>query len=391
MDKITSAAFGKKGATAIKQGMNIAKSVNALLGGGGGAPKVRGVTRQMFETKYFSGISKHNGDIVFDYRDPVYVFFKGRFAPLWYFGFAGIISGWDDTDAYEQTYAIKLKCEDVTSLWKRAKLSERGAMFAFSRGEDRNKSTQISSAYAATDRGASFNFSDLIKTAVFSYDFGRFTYNCHESNPGLYNEKTGPETAGGVDFSNTSEYKKKIVALQKEAFIDGGVPTVGASGARYMFTRATGGWGIGVTGSATFGGAKKDLSGSAGKVNTSKNAGLIPISEIKYLLSKTFGKDMPYTLNEAPLGPSVPIYMQFNELEFPKGVLFNGANLKALLDVSVRYWEAEHTIASNLNSDASKIVGTGWKDGKAFGIAGIHPALTYEFINNFNIKGFEIW
>ena len=72
----------------------------------------------MFETKHFSGITKKIGDVVFDYKDPVYIFFKGRFAPLWYFGFTGIVVGWDDNDTYGQTQSIKLKCEDITSLWK---------------------------------------------------------------------------------------------------------------------------------------------------------------------------------------------------------------------------------------------------------------------------------
>ena len=397
MDKITSAAFGKKGATAIKQGMNIAKSVNALLGGSGNVPKVRGVTRQIFETKYFSGISKHNGDVVFDFKDPVYVFFKGRFAPLWYFGFSGIIVGWDDTDAYEQTYSIKLKCEDITSLWKRSKMVEQGAMFAFSRQEDRNKSTQIGSAYNPTDLAATFNFADIIKVAVYSFDYGLAVNNCHESNPGIYMSPDTGEAAereaskaGGDNYSNSSEYKKKLTRLQKEAFIDGGIATIGGSSFRYMFTRASGGWGIGVSGQASYGGATKNLSGGIGNTNTSKNSGLIPISAITYLYKDVFKGVTSYKLNESPLGPSAPIYMQYNELEFPKNISFNGANLKAMLDVSVRYWEAEQSIAPSLNADASNITGTGWKDNKAFGIAGVHPALTYDFINNFSILN-TIW
>jgi len=392
MDKITTTAFGKKAATNIKKGMNIAKSVNALLGGSGGAPKVRGVTRQIFETKYFSGISKYNGDIVFDYKDPVYVFFKGRFAPLWYFGFSGIVVGWDDNDTYEQTYSIKLKCEDITALWKRSKLTLRGAMFAFSRGEDRIRSNNTGQTYNPTDLVASLSFSDLVKMAVYSYNYGKFVYNCHESSPGPHPPPSTPAdaeiasaAAGGSNYTSTSAYKDKIKKLQEEAFIDGGVATVGGAGARYMFTRSKGGWGIGVNGKASYDGSTKDLSGKAGTINDAKNAGLIPIAEIKYLQKELFKSAKPYQLNESPLGPSAAIYLQQNEIEFPDKIPFTGENLQAMLNISVRYWEAGHTIPSTVSSDASNITGTGWKDNKAFGIAGIHPALTYDFINNFNI------
>ena len=390
MDKITSAAFGEKTATNIKKGMNIAKSVNALLGGSGGVPKVRGVTRQIFETKYFSGLFKNNGDIVFDYKDPVYVFFKGRFAPLWYFGFSGIITGWDDTDAYEQAYSIKIKCEDVLAYWKRSKLALRNSLYAYARGEDRNRSVQTTSAMRTTEEvGAFFNFSDLIKVAAYSFDYGQFAYNCHVSRPGRY-LSTGASSNNfqgidGTDVTNNSAYKDAVKKLQNEGFIDGGVSTIGGTGARYMFTRSKGGWGISVNGSATMGNKTKDLSGSAGTVNSSKNAGLIPISEIAYIHKTLFAQSKPYDLNGSPIGPSLSLYTQFNEIEFPEKVPFTGGNLKAMLDISIRYWEAESIIPTTVSSDSTTIKGTGWKDNKAFGIAGIHPALTYDFINNFSI------
>jgi len=390
MDKITAAAFGKKTATDIKKGMNIAKSVNALLGGSGGVPKVRGVTRQIFETKYFSGLFKNNGDIVFDYKDPVYIFFKGRFAPLWYFGFSGIITGWDDTDAYEQAYNIKIKCEDVLAYWKRSKLALRNSLYAYARGEDRNRSVQTTSATRTTEQvEAFFNFSDLIKVCAYSFDYGQFAYNCHISRPGRY-LSTGASSnnfqgIAGADVTNNSIYKDAVKKLQDEGFIDGGVSTVGGTGARYMFTRSKGGWGISVSGSATMGNKTKDLSGSAGTANSSKNSGLIPISEIAYIHKTLFAQAKPYKLNGSPIGPSLSLYTQFNEIEFPEKVPFTGGNLKAMLDISIRYWEAESMIPTTISSDSTTIKGTGWKDNKAFGIAGIHPALTYDFINNFSI------
>jgi len=403
MDKITPSAFGSKTASKIKQGMSYTKlgmdAARSVLSPfaqtGGSPPKVKGVTRQMFEVKYFSGLTKHNGDVVFDYKDPVYVFFKGRFAPLWYFGFAGIVTGWDDTDVYEQSYTIKIKCEDVTALWKRAKLVLQGAMYPHSRGEDRDRSVQTGSARNPLEISATFNFSDIIKVAVFSYDFAKFTNNCHEINPGVY--KTPPEKGiGADDISTTDKYKDKIRRLQQEAFIDGGIKTVGGADARYMFTRSEGGWGIAGNGKATKSsstnqkgesvpGGSTDTSYNKGDVNTSNNAGLVPISKISYLYKDTFKGMETYKLNESPLGPSAPIYMQLNEIEFPENVPFNGKNLKAYLDVSIRYWEAEHSIPDKVSDNVDEITGTGWKDGKAYGVAGIHPALTHEFIDNFNI------
>jgi len=386
MDNITAAAFGKKTADDIKRGLNIARSTNSFLGGGGGgAPKVRGVTRQMFETKHFSGITKKIGDVVFDYKDPVYIFFKGRFAPLWYFGFTGIVVGWDDNDTYGQTQSIKLKCEDITSLWKRSKLTQRGAMFAFSRGQDRFKGTNTGQSTNPTQLAATFNFSDLIKVAIYSFNYGTQAYNCHISSPGRYappegNNAISAAASPGAHFLGaSSNYQKQLKKLQSEGFID----------SRYMFTRARGGWGIGVDGKASFGNKTKRLSKQAGTVNSKKNSGLIPISEIGYLHKELF-QNQAYKLNESPLGPSSPLYFQYNEITFPEKVSFTGANLKAMLDVSIRYWEAEHRISGSLPANADDITGTGWQDSKAFGIAGTHPALTYEFINNFSILS-NIW
>jgi len=386
MDKITASAFGKKTADEIKRGLNIAKSTNSFLGGGGGGvPKVRGVTRQMFETKHYSGITKRIGDIIFDYKDPVYIFFKGRFAPLWYFGFTGIVVGWDDNDTYGQTQSIKLKCEDITSLWKRSKLTKRGAMFAFSRGQDRYRSTNTGQSTNTQQLEATFNFSDLIKVAIYSFNYGTQAYNSHAISPGRYAPPTGEEAVqaagspGATFLSSSSEYQKQLKKLQTEGFID----------TRYMFTRARGGWGIKSSGKASFGNKTKKFSKQAGTVNSSKNSGLIPVSEIGYLHKELF-KTQVYKLNESPLGPSSPLYFQYNEIIFPEKIKFTGSNLKALLDVSVRYWEAEHKVNSSLSPDASNITGTGWVDSKAFGIAGTHPALTYEFINNFNVLD-NIW
>lgn len=398
MDKITPSVFGRKTADQIKNGLNKATEFKSTFIPPYGAPKVRGITRQIFETKYHSGLSKYTGDVVFDYKDPVFVFFKGRFSPLWYFGFTGIITGWDDNDTYGQGSVVKLKCEDITAIWKRAKLNKQGAMFAFSRGEDRIRTTSKGSAFNITeDIAGAFNFSDMIKMAVYGYDFAKAVYNCHASRPGKYEEDEfkGPQE----DFlANSDAYKKARRELQSGALIDSGLPTVGvgqtdSKSGNYMFTRADP-WESGGFGADTSGhfGSKK-FGGNSG-ASTSKNDGLIDISKIKYLYPNIANLGtQTYQLNDAQFGPSASIYLQLNEIEFPENVKFNGENVKAFLDISVRYWEAQHRIAETvpaLTSNTTHLKGTGWEDNKAFGIAGIHPALTYEFISNFNVLG-NIW
>ena len=81
-------AAGNSGAEAISA-FNKAKDLITGTFANPHAP----TTRMIFETKFYSGINKCVGDIVFDYRDPVIVFFKGRFSPYWYFGFSGVLPG----------------------------------------------------------------------------------------------------------------------------------------------------------------------------------------------------------------------------------------------------------------------------------------------------------
>jgi hypothetical protein len=398
MDNMTTAAFGKEVSTGVKQGMNLLQKSNSFLGNPYGLPAVRGITRQIFETKFFSGITKNSGDVVFDYRDPVVVFFKGRFAPFWYFGFTGIVAGWDDSDAYQQDQVIKIRCEDILSLWKRSRFMQQASIFPFSRREDRIRSSNKSSAFNfMEDIAGAVSFSDLVKLAAYSWDYSKFAYNCHISKPGRYVTQQNEiifsnNNASSYNLADSQKYKEVRGKLTSEALIDSGVFTpsqnMTASNGRYMFTGAGSlldkdAFGIDATGEVAWnnpakdGTTRKSIGGSAGGTG---GTGLIDVKKIMYVHSQLFGTT-EYRLNSSPFGPSTALYTQFNEIEFPYGTPFTGKNLKSFLDVSVRYWEAKHRIREDLSS--SQNIGTGWVDNKAFGICGVHPALTYDFIGNF--------
>ena len=350
MDNLSEQTLGKKTTQNIKKGLSAAKTLDEFLFKKR-VPDIRGVTRQIFEVKHFSGINKRIGDIVFDYRDPVYVFFKGRFSPYWYFGFSGIITGWDDTDAYDSSQEISIKCEDVSSVWKRTKLSTKAAFYPYARGENRLETTsQTTRARMFSDLSTMTNFSDLIKIIAFSPDYGTQAYNCHVSSPG----KSYTQASSRLEQQDI--YTEAKGKLRAGASID----------LVYMFT----------------------------KNNTIfKNThDTIKASDINYpqqLTSHILTGEVPFSFQGGPnnysLSPSTSLYLQLNEITIAD---FQAKNVKPYLDISVRFWESEHLLDDKFN--VADRAGTGWKDNRAFGVAGIHPALTYDFINNFNIIS-NIW
>lgn len=394
-DSLSNSVFGAKTTEKIKKGISLATNQWNIGGSMYGIPSVKGATRKIFETKFFSGISKKSGDVVFDFRDPVQVFFKGRFSPYWYFGFSGVVVGWDDSDAYLQDQVIRIRCEDITALWKRSKLTLQGAMYPYARMEDRVRSNQTKTAVSVyNDWSASNNFSDVIKLAIFSYDYGIFTYNCHASKPGrYYSESASANTVGlqkvtSANLSKASEYATALDNLRENGMMDSGTTTIGATNGGYMFTQKEPGWGVDFSGEMGYSGSKNTVVAPLGQSSVGqKKVGLINIWDIYYIHDSEY-EDGAYMLNNSPMSPSTAVYTQLNEIEFPEGVPFTGANLKAYLDISVRYWEANHIIPKDVpNKD---VTGTGWKDNKAFGICGTHPALTYDFIGNFNTLD-NIW
>jgi hypothetical protein len=331
--QLANSVLGSGGAAQVKEGMNLAKS---LVGGKSATPRVKGVTRMVFETKHYSGITRRAGDLVFDYRDPVYVFFKGRFSPYWYFGFSGVITGYDDEDVYEGEQTIRLKCADPLELWRRSKLTTRAAFFQNARFEDSLVTTSATSrTNYMSDYAAMHSLADLVKVVAFSYDYGLYTENCHLTSIGRYDVNQPI-----IDLSQQTIYNQNLPILQSKAKID----------KKFMNT------------------VTNEYSGRG-----SNDYGQINISDIQYGGFKG-------QLNSLKFSPRKNLYLQLNEIEFPK---FTGETIKPFLDFSVRYWESDHKLANGGGSTSSD--GTGWVDNKAFGVAGTHPAMKYEFLDNFNI------
>lgn len=328
INQISDALLGTRGSEKVKSAVGMLQGLRNAIPGK--IPNVQTSTRMIFETKHFSGYTKRSGDIVFDYRDPVYVFFKGRFSPYWYFGFSGCITGFDERFVYGSDTTITLQCEDVTTLWKKAKLTTRGAFFNMARLESRYRNNQQSAAMRFLRPEDQYNLRDFIKVITTTFDYGLHTKNCHIS------------TEYG-DLTSLDNYQQALEVMHSDAKIDD-----------YFM-----------------------LTSSRNMVDIYGNRYKIPISDIKY-------GGMEGKLNDLRFSPSTSIYIQYNECVFEK---YDSKYFNNYLNTSVRYWECDHRIKKNL---PDTYVGSGWEDNHAFGICGIHPALPYEFVNNFNIL-YDIW
>lgn len=62
----------------------------------------------LWKVKRHSGIFKFENDLIFDYKEPIVVFFQGRFSPLWYFGFSGFLTGFNYNYEYGGSPAIEI-------------------------------------------------------------------------------------------------------------------------------------------------------------------------------------------------------------------------------------------------------------------------------------------
>lgn len=126
-----------------QQGPSFIEKVTKLVGGEEIANQLReimqtvnnwsrnatiGATRMIYEVKFNSSITKKVGELIFDFRDPVYVFYKGRFSHYWYFAFAGVIDGYSDSDPYGSGQTITLRCIDVLGLLRRKKFTSQGTL-----------------------------------------------------------------------------------------------------------------------------------------------------------------------------------------------------------------------------------------------------------------------
>ncbi|HRZ18865.1 MAG TPA: hypothetical protein P5136_02300 [Methanofastidiosum sp.] len=307
-------------------------------------PEVRGVTRMLFETKFYSGIIRKAGDIVFDYRDPVMVFMKGRFSPYWYFVFTGIISSYSDTDAYGESNVLTLKCEDVTALWKRTKMSEKGSFFGMSNLENRIFNTNVKTSGIPTNLAAQFTFSQLVKIVAFSYDYGIKARHCF------------PQPQSPTDLIDLYD---DIIEDRRQSF-----------GIDKKF--------------------KVTDNGFFSNIGTRFIGNPLGVRDMKKIKSSLID-DYTYTdgPNDKPFSAAAAIYLQWNEINIPEKK-FDGTTISKMFDLSVRLWEVQHDIVSKGTLLGGDYIGTGWKNNKYIGISGIHPAMKYNFIDNFNMLE-RIW
>lgn len=320
------------------------------------------VSRMIFETKFYSGISKRAGDILFDYRDPVMVFMKGRFSPYWYFAFTGVIESWDDANAYATEQTINIKCEDPLYLLKRSRFMHRASLIA-----------------AGNYEAATHNIGSSTNTNVFKNRLGESTLD--EATRMLFFGPTDRNAGGTAKNCHPvfSEFNRKSIKDSDAVDFDiirevlEAEYSIGKFKAKFNFKET-----------------ESDLMLSSGQnpsrwwwATGQKPTGYtIPISKIGA------GAAQDGKLNTHPLSPWNALYAQMNEIRLTE---FNGTELMARYASSVRYWEVTPQMGTNTVSKDGDEYYSGWADsGKsgdtlAIGVAGIHPAMTYEFINYFNI------
>ena len=78
------------------------------------------------------------------------------------------------------------------------------------------------------------------------------------------------------------------------------------------------------------------------------------------------------------------IYFQWNKVNVQ---IFSEPVIRYYYDTLVRYWAKGHAIEPKHFGKKNK---TGWRQTTGFGISGIHPAMTYDFVSNFNILP-DVW
>lgn len=131
-----------------------------------GASRTQGFTQMLYEIKHYSGFHKTVGETIFDYRDTVQVFFKGRFSTYWYFGFSGVVEAIDNSYAYGSSENIVLKCTCAIGILRRKKWTEQGSLLARGNMEDVFKKTDTArSSNIFTNPSGSF--SEVIKSVMW--------------------------------------------------------------------------------------------------------------------------------------------------------------------------------------------------------------------------------
>jgi len=336
-----------------------------LFGGQTAWPSNYNITRMVYETKFFSGISKKVGDIIFDYRDPVIIFMKGRFSPYWYFAFTGVLVSWDESDIYEQEQTITLKCEDPLHFLKRAGFIKQGCLInagnlsMMTRNVSTSQTTNIwQTIFGSMKDGKATTLDRALKYIIYGTDFADNVYNNHPIFSDSLREFTSFERSRNTSTPALRKFLEEYYRIGK------------SSKNSNLFASAV------KTANSDFMTTWTDKIG--------KDPNTLELFRKERWTHQVQIKDIkPHAegLNTRPLSPALPLYLQFNAIELDQ---FTGENLTQLYNASVRYWETQPVIFAKDKKDIDREL-SGWGDGLAIGAAGIHPALTSKFIDSFSI------
>lgn len=334
-------------------------------------PQKAPTTRMIFETKFYSGMDKRVGDFVFDYRDPVMVFMKGRFSPYWYFAFTGVIESWDDIDTWPSEQTISIRCEDPLYLLKREKFSNRCSLIQAGNFETvtRNKHSSTKMNIYQNLLGAPNTTIDkAISILFFGADYQGRVANTHPILSDYVTENR-------IKSEDLKDLEKVREVLEKDYRIGNSKAGTNKKDSDLMLTYG------------------KNPSSAWWSTGQAPTGYLVKVTEIGGNIQKK-------KLNEHPFGPWLSLYAQLNVIDVPS--YETADEILARYNSSVRYWEVEPKIKKDADKESKQDSDkyTGWADtggtarggsfgtggdALAIGVAGIHPALTYEFINHFNI------
>jgi hypothetical protein len=390
-------AAGNSGAEAISA-FNKAKDLITGTFANPHAP----TTRMIFETKFYSGINKCVGDIVFDYRDPVIVFFKGRFSPYWYFGFSGVVAGYDENMEYGGTQTITLSCENTLHLWSKQRLLERSSMLPAGRYEY----AHTSSVNKVSGTEQSFNIKNTTSLSFNKYiQFCAFGWTdlstVHNTNLILNNIKQ-KDMDTNSEAMVSGEVTDAIKQLENSNKIDYFLWSMSTDTSNNSILLATRERIRQIYFNCKMWGNSNSL--LTRTLDTNKYA------ETKYQASaildfmcsadKIIGK-IPHPMglgspdqsgyttngpNSQKLSTWQSLYLQY--FKIAPQVLKTQNEIPKWYEASLRFWEYNPTLPVNKSDKINSK--TGWVDGSYFCVAGSHPAMKYEFLNNFNMLS-NIW
>lgn len=499
---IISAAFDQIGRNYVDS--DIINSINFLKSRT--KDKTLGVTRMLYEIKHHSNMSKKAGEIIFDFRDPIYIFFKGRFSSYWYFGFSGVLSGIDHSKTYSSSDTITIQGADPLYIYKRRKYTDKGSLMRSGSGD--TFWHNYANRGDKTEKGEPGPFNTIVKVMFFLQNPKQMELieNSHfyYTSANTFTDSTNNPTPPYNTSSSSTNYQRYMDVFRKahefkaninpnQLYEDGmmfrefplrsvssgllsSVTDLVASGAQLISTTIdltnsalnmamnpaslipTSNTGVmyGVTPFSDLtnnelaeasSAVEEGVSIVGGKVLNTLDSKLQTASKVTTIDGKItdavakqigihagnstnyqswFKKDKPYLADPDcfNLGPWNDIYLQYNEIQIEE---FNEENIKPFYDTSVRYWTKDYSLKTNsdlisqtasilvneanekldeltgqaklgtvANNIAKSLTGgdmfksnidiekTGWECKSGFGVCGIHPALTYEFINNFH-------